>query len=605
MEGLIHVVTTGSAMPSPHTSWVLLRDFARLLLLAVVLPALLLSAVVLGLSARNHRVEMRERLNAAAESSASAIDRMLRDHLAVIQVLAERRSASHDAADAAAWSADLGRLRRNFPGLRSAYVIDSEGRLRASDPAQPRATAPADISDRPHVKRARVQLISQISDVFQAQLFGTGTRVSVLAPLFSGKRFNGAVVGSLNAADFATDQSRWLRARGMELLVLDRRNVVVHASDGLRYRSLDDLSAAAWPALERNARGRSLVLAENVMRDGGAAYGRAEPLPFGWHVIALMPAATLETQLRRDATVMLGLLTMIIAGVLVVVWLRSRQQAESVHALLQRMQQVALHAGSPEAMPDKGEHMPVELAPLSSALAQLSERIGDAYAQTSQALSEQRRLREELQAAAHKLMTVQEQERHALSRELHDDIGQSITAIKLGAMALADEDRDTQRVIAGEIIATADQTIAKLRNLSLLLRPPQLDALGLEAALQGQMDAMARNARTRIELRYTALPMRPSPDVELACFRVAQEAVTNALRHAEAGKITVTVRPQDDGVLLDIDDDGRGINAGARTGLGLVTMRERTQQVGGRFEIMGRPGAGSSVRAWMPLHAAA
>ena len=148
---------------------------------------------------------------------------------------------------------------------------------------------------------------------------------------------------------------------------------------------------------------------------------------------------------------------------------------------------------------------------------------------------------------------------------------------------------------------TADQTIAKLRNLSLLLRPPQLDALGLEAALQGQVDLLSRHARTRLALHYTELPMRPSPDVELACFRVAQEAVTNALRHAEAGQVDITVRPEDDGLLLEVRDDGRGMVDGARAGLGLVTMRERAQQVGGRFWIESRPGDGSCMRAWMPL----
>lgn len=590
------------ANSEPHSSWALLRDFARLLLLAVVLPALLLAAVVLWLAAQGHRNDMRDRLNASAESSAHHISTVLGDHLAVIRLLAERRSTGGDAGDVAAWRADLARVRRNFPSFRSAYVTDAQGRLRASNPVAVRPDAPSSIASRRHFIAARSTSQPQVSDVFRAQLFGTGARVSVVAPLLRDGRFDGAVFGSLDAESFASAQSRWLRERGMELLVLDRNGTVVHAGEGLRLRSLDRPARSDQWAPASAFGDRAAVLLPDMLRGGGGAYAHAELLPSGWRVVVLMPQSILESQLQRDAMVMLGLLALVIVGVLVIVWLRSRQQAASVHALLAQMQQFALDAGA-EQPASEAHSVPIELAPLSSALARLSARVGEAYAETSRSLQEQLRLRAELQVAAHRLMTVQEQERHALSRELHDDIGQAITAMKLGAMALADEDPATQRAIAGEIIATADQTIAKLRNLSLLLRPPQLDALGLEAALQGQVELLSRNTRNRIELDYAPLPARPSPEVELACFRVAQEAVTNALRHADAGCVAISVRPQDAGLLLEVRDDGRGMVEGARAGLGLVTMRERTHQVGGRFEIESRPGDGSCVRAWMPLRA--
>lgn len=586
----------------PQTSWTLLRDFARLLLLAVVLPALLLAAVVLWLAAQDHRNDMRDRLNASAQASAHHIAGVLGDHLAVVRLLAERRTSSGDAADVAAWQADLARVRRNFPAFRSAYVTDAAGRLRASNPVAARPDAPSSIGSRPHFIAARASGKPQISDVFQAQLFGTGPRVSVVAPLFLRGRFDGAVFGSLDAEAFASDQSGWLRARGMELLLLDRHGAVVHASPGLRLHSLDRPARGEQWAPEAALGERRVALVPGILRDGGGAFAHVEPLPFGWRVVVLMPQSTLESQLQRDAIVMLGLLAIVVVGVLVIVWLRSRQQAESVHSLLAQMQQFALDAGS-EQPASAARNLPIELAPLSSALSRLSARVSQAYAETSRSLEEQRRLRAELQVAAHRLMTVQEEERHALSRELHDDIGQAITAMKLGAMALAGEDAATQRAIAAEIIATADQTIAKLRNLSLLLRPPQLDALGLEAALQGQVELLSRNPRNRVALDFAPLPARPSPDVELACFRIAQEAVTNAMRHAGAGHVAISVRPQGEGLLLEVRDDGRGMVEGARAGMGLVTMRERAHQVGGRFEIESRPGDGSCVRAWMPLQA--
>lgn len=222
------------------------------------------------------------------------------------------------------------------------------------------------------------------------------------------------------------------------------------------------------------------------------------------------------------------------------------------------------------------------------------------------------RQRAELQALAGRVITLQEDERSALSRELHDDIGQAITAIKLCAMALVDErgaapgiaddgDEGQLRATALEIAQIADETVVKLRNLSLLLRPPQLDALGLEAALRWQAGALFRSARPELTLDLSPLPRRPAPAVELACFRIAQEALTNTLRHAQANHVRVTLAADDGRIDLCVDDDGRGFDRGRGQGLGLVTMRERARQLGGTLDI--GPGAhgGTRVRACLPM----
>lgn len=209
---------------------------------------------------------------------------------------------------------------------------------------------------------------------------------------------------------------------------------------------------------------------------------------------------------------------------------------------------------------------------------------------------------DELQAMTRRLLSVQEDERRTLSRELHDDIGQQITAIKLGAMALRNDDDATRRAeILAEIIDTTDETIAKVRNLSLLLRPPQLDALGLEAALRWQAGAMFRNAPPRLELDIEPLPARAPPAVELACFRIAQEALTNALRHAQAQEVRLELAQRGDALVLEIRDDGRGFGGNGSAGLGLVTMRERAQQLGGSIDVESGQGRGTRVRARLPL----
>lgn len=320
-------------------------------------------------------------------------------------------------------------------------------------------------------------------------------------------------------------------------------------------------------------------------------------------LVALLPlvlvfaSAILSVLLLWRGVIAPGLLALVIASALALAELRRRAQLRSVHALLQQMRLFApdgVRAEASGALPD-------ELAPLADALSRVSTRAVEGWSEVTRGLEAQGRLHEELQAMAHQLMTVQEDERRVLSRELHDDVGQSITAIKLCALALADEDADARAATAVEIVAIADETMAKLRNLSLLLRPPQLDMLGLEAALKGQAELLERSSRVRILLDVAPLPQRPLPAVELACFRIAQEAMTNALRHSDTDKISVRLLKSDDELLLEVRDAGSGFIANGQHGLGLITMRERAQQVGGTLEIETVADQGSCVRARFPL----
>jgi signal transduction histidine kinase len=216
------------------------------------------------------------------------------------------------------------------------------------------------------------------------------------------------------------------------------------------------------------------------------------------------------------------------------------------------------------------------------------------------------RQRTELETLTRRLMTVQEDERAALSRELHDDIGQAITAIKLCASSLVHEPDPPRRAVvletADEIATIADQTVAKLRDLSLLLRPPQLDALGLDAALRWQAGALFRGEFPRLELDIPPLDCRPPRDVELACFRIAQEAMTNVLRHARAGRVALSLACDEHELRLHIEDDGCGIAPDHRAGLGLITMRERARQLGGQLTLDSRPGR-TAIDVTLPLPA--
>lgn len=207
----------------------------------------------------------------------------------------------------------------------------------------------------------------------------------------------------------------------------------------------------------------------------------------------------------------------------------------------------------------------------------------------------------ELQALAARVFTLQEDERRAISRELHDDIGQSVTAMKMAAVSALDEaDGQRRRDDLEDILVLADATLERLRDISILLRPPQLDALGLEAALRWHAERMLRNVGIAAELDIDALPRRPDPEVEQACFRIAQEALTNAMRHAGAARVELRLRDAGDGLRLRVRDDGRGFSPAAARGLGLVIMRERAHGTGGRVDVASTPGAGTHIEAWLP-----
>ena len=213
----------------------------------------------------------------------------------------------------------------------------------------------------------------------------------------------------------------------------------------------------------------------------------------------------------------------------------------------------------------------------------------------------------DLQRLSAELVNAQEDERRNIARELHDEVGQVLLAIKVEA---ACAQRQTQaagidtNLLAGvnSLTETALQTV---RDLSRILRPPMLDDLGLLPALEAYLVAFSRRHHLRGELRHDHFEDRLAPDVELAAFRIVQEALTNIARHAQANTCLVSVRLFQETVVITVEDDGIGFDAatlasGAPGGLGLLGIRERATHLGGtaRFETVGRNGA--RVRVELP-----
>lgn len=215
-----------------------------------------------------------------------------------------------------------------------------------------------------------------------------------------------------------------------------------------------------------------------------------------------------------------------------------------------------------------------------------------------------------LQQLSRRLLEVQEAERRHLARELHDEIGQVLTVAKIHLQSVA-EGPDTSGLAARiqEPVRLLDRLLAQVRSLSLDLRPPLLDDLGLVAALNWLLQHPAAGSTTpRVHLSAPGIFGRCDPTIETACFRIAQEALTNALRHAQAESVDLTLSVQRNALHLTVEDNGIGFDAAAARvraegggSIGLLGMSERASLAGGALTLLSAPGRGTRVEAIFPL----
>ncbi|MHB8725500.1 MAG: PAS domain-containing protein [Casimicrobiaceae bacterium] len=208
-----------------------------------------------------------------------------------------------------------------------------------------------------------------------------------------------------------------------------------------------------------------------------------------------------------------------------------------------------------------------------------------------------------------RLLEAQESERRAVARELHDEVGGALTAVKLNLQMLHRKSAgDAHEAALVDGLALVDDMLKMIRSRSLDLRPVVLDDLGLVPALKWYCERQAARSGVPIEVAFGPVDLKPVPQLESACFRIVQEAVTNALRHSGARHLSVVLRRSDGSVTLEVADDGSGFDVAAarergRKGAstGLLSMEERAQLLGGEFSIDSAPGAGTRVTAEFTL----
>ncbi len=238
----------------------------------------------------------------------------------------------------------------------------------------------------------------------------------------------------------------------------------------------------------------------------------------------------------------------------------------------------------------------------------LLNQIADAVAlatEKSRLFEEVRAGHERLEALSHRLLEVQEAERQHIARELHDEIGQALTALKLSLARMSGAAADGNAGRLSDTRRQVNELLARVRNLALDLRPAMLDDLGLLPALLWLFERYAAQTRVQVSFEHRGLARRFIPEVETAAYRIVQEALTNVARHAHVRQVTVRAWIDPGTLCVQIIDQGSGFDAEAPVNAGVTSgvtgMRERAGLLGGHLTVESAPGKGTRVSAELPL----
>jgi signal transduction histidine kinase len=214
------------------------------------------------------------------------------------------------------------------------------------------------------------------------------------------------------------------------------------------------------------------------------------------------------------------------------------------------------------------------------------------------------RLTADLQQSRERLVTAREEERRRLRRDLHDGLGPALAGLMLKVEAAKDAtaaDPAGAEALLSELKTDIQGTLTDVRRLVYNLRPPALDEFGLAGAMRDYLLQGTWPASLCVTLEGPeSLPPLPAA-VEVAAYRVVQEAVTNVVRHAQARRCTVRLGLERDFLHVDVEDDGRGLPAGWRAGVGITAMRERAAELGGSFAIEAPRAGGTRLVARLPI----
>jgi signal transduction histidine kinase len=219
---------------------------------------------------------------------------------------------------------------------------------------------------------------------------------------------------------------------------------------------------------------------------------------------------------------------------------------------------------------------------------------------------ESRQAHRELKELSKQLVDAQEKERRAIARELHDEIGQSLSALLMEVEMLAarPENKDDFERAVNSVRSLALTCVEEVRNMSLLLRPSMLDDLGLIPALEWQAREVSKRTGMIVDVVDKNVSEQLPEEYKTCVYRVVQEALNNATKHAQAKRVKVTIEQDAERLGVTVDDDGRGFNVARTRGMGLVGMNERVARLDGVLKVDSEPGRGTRVQVVLPVSVA-
>ncbi len=238
---------------------------------------------------------------------------------------------------------------------------------------------------------------------------------------------------------------------------------------------------------------------------------------------------------------------------------------------------------------------------------QLKKMNAELEKQVLEKTKEIRQSYENIRLLASHLQNVREEERAAISREIHDQLGQQLTGLKMDVSWLSKKLNSTDESIKGKIkgiLELLDSTIRMVRKIATELRPSILDDLGLIEAMKWQSQEFEKRSEIKIRFNSMLPEIKIANHIVIALFRIYQESLTNVARHANATEVCTSITRRNHQLVLTISDNGQGFDTGniaSKRTLGLLGMKERAQMIGGNYEISSKPGKGTTVSITVPL----
>ncbi len=542
---------------------------------------------------REEATDAARRLSTSIEEARRVLNRLSHDP----SIIAGDRGACER------FTADYQQL---HPSFRNIGVIGADGGLLCS--AKPLG-GPANYSDFP-LFRETMSSRSMLLRELPRELSGKSILACVFPVRGTGGEFRGATFVSLAFRSLADLTIGDRLPPGSTVTLFDNRGMVVlREPDRTEWNGRSAEASPTWKLL----RSGRLTKATAPDLDGIERIFGAERIPAtrgqpdGWLAVGVPPDIVTEEPRRNLGWQLLGLAVTLAAFAAGTWWGIDHYVLHPVRSIEQAARGIASGQVGARSATSRGAN---ELTRLGVAFDEMADALERSLGDTNRALDVVRRSQDRLRILSRALLEGQEAERSQLARELHDEVGQALTAATLNLDALRAGENATDEKV-DEALDVVKRALNQVRDLSLDLHPSILDDLGLAAALRWYLGRQAERSGIEVSVDASRLDRRLPKPVETACFRICQEAVTNVIKHAHASRVAVSIGVEDGKVRMTVADDGRGFDveeAHERTrrqpSLGLIGMEERATLLGGSLEVASRPGEGAEIRVSLPLQEA-